>query len=124
MHRPWMRRAAAALLIVWTSASLGKRAVFDHCPQHDPLAAAMAGMAPGGAADAHAPGGHSKKHHCCCLEGCGAVSAFALPEPVVGAVIAAALPTGAPAAPPRRNPPARVDTRPPFANRPPHTSAA
>ena len=121
-----MRRAAAALLIVWTAASLGERAVFDHCPQHDPLAAAMAathGMEHGAATDPHTPGHHSGKHHCCCLEECGAVSAFTVPA-AAAVHVASAPPAPAPAAPRHDDPPARIDTRLPFANGPPHASAA
>jgi hypothetical protein len=124
MHRLWKRRAAALLLIVWTAASLGERAVFDHCPQHDPLAAAMAamaGMPHSGATDAHQPGGHSGKHHCCCLEECGAV--FTVPA-ASNVQVASAPPASAPVARRRDDPPARIDTRLPFANGPPHASAA
>jgi hypothetical protein len=123
MHRLWKRRAAALLLIVWTAASLGERAVFDHCPQHDPLAAAMAAMTgmPHGAADTHPAGGHSGKHHCCCLEECGAV--FTVPA-ASSVQVASAPPAPAPAAQRRDDPPARIDTRLPFANGPPHATAA
>ena len=41
MRRAWERRTGAALLVLWAAASVAERAVLDHCPQHDPLAAAV-----------------------------------------------------------------------------------
>jgi hypothetical protein len=121
MRRSWMRRASAVLMVLWMSASLGERAVMDHCPLHDPLAAAAFEMAHH---DAHAGHGGHRHHQCCCLEQCAAASFFALPLPITQVpeartVITAPVPIVA-----RAVPRSRADTRLPFANGPPHALAA
>ena len=121
MRRSWMRRASAVLMVLWMSASLGERAVMDHCPVHDPLAAAAFEMAHH---DAHAGHGGHRPHQCCCLEQCAAASFFTVPAGAAAApetriVITARVPIAA-----RAVPRSRADTRLPFANGPPHAFAA
>jgi hypothetical protein len=121
MRRSWMRRGSAALMILWMAASLGERAVMDHCPLHDPLAAAAFEMVHH---DAHAGHGGHAHHQCCCLEQCAAASFFTLPAEVALALPAQVVIAEPAATPARPVPLPRPGTRLPFANGPPHAHAA
>ena len=103
-------------MALWMAVSVAEHAVPGHCPEHDPEAAAMAGMA------SHAMDPGHAAHHCCCLETCGCASAMVAPPPTTTA-LAVVPPSHVPPALPRANAaPARTDTRLPFANGPPRTA--
>ncbi|HUO52888.1 MAG TPA: hypothetical protein VMT93_10240, partial [Gemmatimonadaceae bacterium] len=105
---------------LWMSVSVAERTVPAHCPEHDPLAAAMATMAhhgPGG----HAPGGG---HHCTCLEDCCGAAAMLVPAAGVRHDVPLPLLAAPPAVDRGEPAPARSGTRLPFANGPPHALAA
>jgi len=125
MLRPRMRRAGALLLALWLSVSLVERAVPVPCALHDG-AAAPAAMAHHGAHE-HDAGGHDSHdgtHQCRCLEQCAAATAFALPGDPPRAPLASVVADGATHRASRAIAPARVDTRLPFANGPPHALSA
>ena len=120
MRRPWIRRFGALSMALWMSVSLAERAVPSHCPEHDPLGAAMAQHAPAHA-DMVADGRHGGAHHCCCLEQCDC-TAMPMPSAIARDPIPAALRA---MRTPERTPEigvARADTRLPFATAPPLAS--
>lgn len=99
MRRPWMRRFGALSMALWMSVSLAERTVPTHCPEHDPVGAAIAGMHEHAGMDAVPH--HDGAHHCCCLEQCDctlvAPPAALVRDPVPAAVRADAAPRVAPA---------------------------
>jgi hypothetical protein len=116
-----MRGGSAALMVLWMSASLAERAGLDHCPQHDPRAAAAMQLSHHEGHSGHEHGQHQK---CCCLEQCACASFFTRPAGLADAPAPRITHFETPALRSRETPLPRVDTRLPFANGPPHAPIA
>jgi len=95
MHRHWLQRTFAAVLVVWFTALVADPVALHPCPMHDGVLLMasgtaghdMAGMAMprehamSHAADhEHGPAQHPAGHQCTCLGTCTAASAAGLPS--------------------------------------------
>ena len=95
MHRHWLHRAFAAVLVAWFTALVVEPVALHPCPMHDGvllMASGAAGHDMGGMAMPHAPAmshaaghehgpaQHPAGHQCTCLGTCTATSATGLPS--------------------------------------------
>lgn len=135
MHRHWLHRVFATLLVAWFAALTAEPITLHPCPMHDGVLTmqtsaathqAMHGSMPAHdapmehtAAHEHLPPAHSTGHHCTCLGACTATNTAGLPSASFTLATALNMPAHDPGLPDYEYVPVAAQHVLPFAHAPP-----